>query len=791
MVIALPVLLALGLMTLAPAVFGLLLAALRLPPLRRLGTREVALAFGVLGALAPAVLIPLLARGATGGDPIALRPFGGVPGGWSWAAGFWTWAAPMYRVDALALYMGAGVAFVVTPLLLWMAFAARSGAGPEDGAAMIPGMLGANAPGAASDEDDSYVDHDDEDELDEDGVPADGGALADDQLVAAGAATPRVAMGIGSDRGNARLVRGVALALLIEAAALTLAFADGLVLAGVAWLVLAALAWGAGEINGEPETLDRIGLLATLVGPAAWLVIMVLAAAGVNSQRFMDLTGQKALPALACVALAVAIALASGAMPFLAWVLRRAGLAAPVGLGALVLALLPAALYVGLRTYTVAADASSHWPQIGAAQPPVTAGIAFAVLGAATIAVAGILALGRRDVRGLVALLALAQVGWGLVGLGVGQPVSVVGVLALLPAAVLGLGALLTSSLAEEVVSNDEVEPDASGPAPLGVSARPLALGAWVIGGLSLVGLPFLPGFAARHLMTAGMVQTSGLAVPLVGICWAGDGLLALALLRATAPALGAWVAGANTGRGRAGFSGRDVPGAILAALAIALGIAPAGYLGAFGLVAAGAVLAPGGARAALAVGPFGYAGTVAQWPSVLAWVAGLVVAGLWLVLRSGGRRRIVPVYVGGSAGVGEELASGRGSLSWSGAAVTMGVNGDDRAAKSVSVVAGADATWHEADGDQNAADRAETNEAGEASDEDEDEVGGSLSEPEIAWSELAPAFTSAWTVPAGQWLLNGGDTGLLDDDVAIEPGVGGHKREAAAVAEEAEHAGD
>lgn len=772
MVIALPVLLALGLITLAPAVFGLIVAAFRLPPLRALGTRRVVLALGVLGALAPVVFVPLLANGASGGDPIALRPFGPATGLWSFAATFWTWAAPMYRVDALTLYLAAGVAYLVTPLLIWMAFAARTESVSQ-------------AAGAPADNDANEAD---------DLTPL-GGQIAGDGMVAS-----TVAGSVASTYGGvdalraARLVRGVALALGIEAAALTLVFADGLVLVGVAWLVLVALAWWAGEINGESAALDRVGLVASLVGPALWLAIMVFAAVPVSGTRLMDLTGQKALPPLACIGLAVAIALAGGAMPFLAWVLRRAALAAPVGLGALMLAVLPAALYAGLRTYSVAADQNSHWPQIGAAQPPVTAGIAFAVLGAATIAIAGILALGRRDVRGLVALLALAQVGWGLVGLGVGQPVSVVGVLALLPAAGLGLAAMLASALAEDVVTNDEVEPDASGPAPLGIAARPLALAAWIVGGLSLIGLPFLPGFAARHLVTAGMVQTSGLAVPLVGLSWAGDGLLALALLRATAPALGAWMERVRAGGGQAAFSGRDVPGVVLAALALALGIAPAGFLGAFGMAAAVAVLAPGAAHAAVVSGPFGYVGAVAQWPSVLAWVAGLVVAGLWLALRSGGRRRIVPVFAGGWAGPAE-----RGETGHVGLAVTAdrvpGVAGAVAAGGGGSAdTAGIGATGRNGDvevhGDAVEAgwDDVESNamESG-----DEDVAGTSLSEPEIAWSDLAPAFASAWTVPAGQWLLDSGDAELPDDDETFEPDGDGQKRAIAAVAEEADHAGD
>jgi hypothetical protein len=174
--------------------------------------------------------------------------------------------------------------------------------------------------------------------------------------------------------------------------------------------------------------------------------------------------------------------------------------------------------------------------------------------------------------------------------------------------------------------------------------------------------------------------------------------------------------------------------------------------------------------------------------------VAGLVVAGLWLALRSGGRRRIVPVFVGGSAGggalgatsredfsvTGEEMAGAMGAPGRNGAPGIDGSAGNHDAME-------ADSPRAEAIGDDAQADGL----ADRDDDGDEAVSGDSLSEPDIAWSDLAPAFTSAWTVPAGQWLLNGGDASSADDDEAIELDDEAHKREIAAVTEEADHAGD
>src|SRR5260221_10705170 len=102
-----------GLITLAPVVCGAVVAILGLAG--RI-TRPVMLALCVIGVLVPAIGLPFLAPELTFGDPITIRPFG-------LGSGFTQWIVPTYRVDALALYCGIGVAFPGIPLLLWLGFA--------------------------------------------------------------------------------------------------------------------------------------------------------------------------------------------------------------------------------------------------------------------------------------------------------------------------------------------------------------------------------------------------------------------------------------------------------------------------------------------------------------------------------------------------------------------------------------------------------------------------------------------------------------------------------------------
>ncbi len=184
---------------------------------------------------------------------------------------------------------------------------------------------------------------------------------------------------------------------------------------GVAWVVLVALAWALGEVATDAANADRRGLLAMVVGPVVWLVILLFPATSAHAPRFLDLNGRTAFAPLACILLAGGLALASGAYPALTWVRRRVALAGPAGLAAIVVAVLPAALYAAARTYAIAVGPAAHWPYFtSGTQPnttpaPITTGIVLAVLGTATTVVAAILMLGRRDGRTIIALLATAQ----------------------------------------------------------------------------------------------------------------------------------------------------------------------------------------------------------------------------------------------------------------------------------------------------------------------------------------------------------------------------------------------
>ena len=332
---------------------------------------------------------------------------------------------------------------------------------------------------------------------------------------------------------SGRLLAELGLALGLEVCALHLAFSDNLLWLGLAWVVLVALAWLLGEQGAESGELDYLGLACMLIGPVVTVLLLIVIAIVPKEHTLFGLAGHSAASPFQIILLAIALTLAGGGYPFVAWVRRRAAFTTPSGFAALLVLALPTVIFVAARSWAALRSYNGLWPEIGAVIPPITGGIALAVLGALTLAISGLLALGRRDGRTLVALLATAQVGWGLFALGSSEPAAAIGVVFLLATSAVGLGAMITSLVAGGALTSDD-EPDAAGPLPFGLAPRPLNLFAWCAGAATLLGVPFFGGFVARHLVTSGTLSGTKLAIPLLGLAWLGDALFAVTLIRAT-----------------------------------------------------------------------------------------------------------------------------------------------------------------------------------------------------------------------------------------------------------------
>ncbi len=737
-----------GVLTLTPAVMALAILGLGLAQRAR---APWARGLAALGALVPAACLIILVPDLTSGVPfhVALWPGSGIQQ---------SWFAPVLRADNFAIYGAAGVAFLVTPLLLWIGWQSTQRATAGEPAAELAPADAATEPTAPADAHDG-------------GEPGDAEASAPEA-----AATP--VRSVPPDLLRQEQWASLALPLGIEAAALLICFADNILWFGVCWIALAACAWGLGELGSTGNMLDRRGLGVMLAGPVLWIGAMLLVAAPAHAPRFYDLMGHGGTPVLKIFLLALTLALAGGAYPFLAWVRRRAAFTTPAGLGAVVLAVLPAALFAGARTYSALQDRSNLWPAFGSVTPPITAGIAFVILGALTVGVCGLLALGRSDGRSLIALLGSAQVGWGLVALGSGEPAAIIGLCVLLATAVLGLGAMLASLVAGGMVTTD-VEPVGAGPHPFGAPLSRANLFAWSTGALALVGAPLFSGFVSREMITAAALGGTKLIIPLLGLAWAGDALLALALLRATAPALRGKPAVADvaieddepedevapaeadaeleatgaqsaeltatlaatadedeadddetdeaTGRGDEDeaddeeaevasaprspwvFSQLNVGealGIIFGVLALAIGIVPQWLLAWGAIPAAGDLTQSGTAQASITLETLGYRVAGTEWAPTGAWIALALLAAVFVGLRYGMRRVAAPGALAGETFPTVE--------------------------------------------------------------EEEHEEESGLAAPADLWKILEPAFHSGWALPGVNWLLAGvedeGEDGVGDE---------------------------
>ncbi len=698
-----PLTLFFGLLTLAPLVMALALAGLGLA---RRATTGLALGLTLVGAVIPIIGLALLTPEVSAGFPLEIALLGNQS----------SWVALYGRADALAVYAAIGVAVVVAPLLLWIAWRAA----PLDAAEE------ADVAAALTDE----------------ANEANAANAADDAAVG-GVAAPEIAWSRRT-LGRWQWV-GVALALTLETLALWVCFAENIVLLGLVWIALVAVAWWLGELSSEASVFDWRGLTLMVVGPVVWLVTTLLIAGPAGARRLLDLTGAARLPTGHLFVIALALTFAAGGYPALAWLRKRASIATPAGLAAVALAIMPAALFVGARTFSIGATTSNHWAALNIGKPSLTIGIVLTLLGAVSVAAAGLLALGRRDPRSLVASLILAQAGWGLVGLGIGAPLSLLGVTLLLATGVLGLGAVMAALVASGAITAD-VEPESAGPRILGEPLRPALLFAWVVGVASLVGAPLFAGFAPQQLISAEALTGPRLSIPLVGLAWAGSVALAIAMIRATAPAFTAPLvaiydtdAGADLAASDASDANdtneasaerdaedaaddddeqeaqpigagpelrlEELPGVALGVVIVLAGVAP-GVALMLASGAAGATMQAGALDGLVASSSSGYSAGVGQWfataPVILVVVGALVLA----YLRSRMTREIRPIYLAGQ--------------------------------EPDTVLVGAPSAVDAVDADADDAPPAELAE---------------LPEPTDTWGDLRSALRSGWLTPGAAWL--------------------------------------
>ncbi|HEY7092774.1 MAG TPA: proton-conducting transporter membrane subunit [Ktedonobacterales bacterium] len=710
-----------ALLLLAPVFFALIIAALGFARQAIPWLVGVCAALGVALPLAGLIILNIA---NSSGVPLQITLLGEAGPKVLWAVAF--------RLDSIGYYAAYGLLVAVTPLLLWLAWrgkfstvatvieeSAEIAARPEDAIVEAAEEIAEEAPQETSDA--------------APGRPS----LATEQWA------------------------GIALALGLLSAGFSLVFADNIIWLGVSWIAVAALAWALGELGSEPSGLDWLSLIFMVAGPILWTGAIYLAANPSGYTRISDLMGLGTIGVGNALLVIATVAIAAGAWPLNGWVRRRAIVSPPVGVAAVALVALPIALFAGARTYSALQNAVSLLPTIGTVTPPITVGLLWVILGALTLAICGLQALGRRDTRSLIAFLALAQVGWGLIALGVSRPAGILGVVVLLATMVFGLAAMITASVVGGTLAPD-VEADGAGPHPFGFDLRPANVAIWIVGALSLIGAPLLGGFVAQQMISTGAVRAAQIIIPLVGLAWAGDALLVIALLRAVAPAFAAAqtshaadaaVTVAETEALVAVDEGDDetvaveeaeavvaeepsvrpapltwdeAPGIVYALLATLVGAVPSLLLSFGALAAAESLTQSLAVSPALTYGPTGYTLAPGQWLPGLVWIAALILGAIMAIPLLRARTRTGEAYLGG----------------------------------------------------QSAAEDIDATRFAEVA---------SLAEPGAAWSDLRAAMDSGWTTPGRGRILDEleGASDAEGDDVEVEAATEERDDEADAAADD------
>ena len=135
-------------------------------------------------------------------------------------------------------------------------------------------------------------------------------------------------------------------------------------------------------------------------------------------------------------------------------------------------------------------------------------------LGAVSIVVAALLALGQKDMKRMLAYSSISQVGYVVLGIGIGTPLGIAG----------GLFHLLNHALAKGLLFlNSGSVQQATGTRNLdemgGLAKRmPLTAGTNLIGALSIAGVPPLGGFWSKLLIIMALVQAKEWTLAVVAV---------------------------------------------------------------------------------------------------------------------------------------------------------------------------------------------------------------------------------------------------------------------------------
>ena len=224
-------------------------------------------------------------------------------------------------------------------------------------------------------------------------------------------------------------------------------------------------------------------------------------------------------------------------------------------------ALLHAACYVKAGVYLVARLHSvTPWP--------VSWGLLVSWLGALTLMVGVLFALAQHDLKRLLAFHTVSQIGYMMLGLGIGTPLGIAaGLLHCLNHGLFKGSLFLCAGSVQQACGTRDMD-------RLGGLGRrmPRTMAIWLVAAGSIAGVPLLSGFVSKWLLYSAALEVHQPILALVP--WVGSILTAFSFLKATSGVfLGS--EGESSHRAREVASPMLWGGGLLSAGCIVLGVAP------------------------------------------------------------------------------------------------------------------------------------------------------------------------------------------------------------------------
>lgn len=439
------------------------------------------------------------------------------------------------------------------------------------------------------------------------------------------------------------------LALIALSLTLGAVLNDNVLAIALCWAGVALTAWlmSRPEPLHAPERAEWLDLTLLSAGPVLFALAMIPLLRAGQSLSLYDLAGHALANFGTGLLVVLALAFAVGVYPFTLWVRRVCQGIMTDAVGVLLLFMLPLGVALGGRLIALVVNGENAWPSWHVGPATIPLNIALLVLGVATALVSALALLFEHDLPVIAALLATLTLGWCFAAIGTGDAHALLGLVFLLLAYELGVGALLAVSASLEWADRELTAASLAGLA----RALPLHVAALALGGLTLVGVPLLAAFAGMVPVAQEILNLGGAGALAGGLLFAANMVALFGFLRTFSRA---YVAPAAEWQPTNGTRREGLALLVPCALLLVAGVAPEllviGKLPGPAAQAGAALLANGITLPDISTSPLGFGNDGALWLPGLVWA--LAVAGGLIVILSAALIGVPPapspVFVGG-----------------------------------------------------------------------------------------------------------------------------------------------